>query len=166
MALRRRVRRTVEAVRQELHDALHAEHSPRQVAASFAIGVFITALPTLGLGVLTFFAFAYLFTSISKIALFASVLVLNPVVKWGVYASSFWLGSLLLGPVDGVTATQVSLSAAPNVVARLLIGNLLVAVVLVPVAYVCAHRLTVRYRGRSEHTGPFDSSTEQFRTDD
>ena len=79
-------------------EAISAEdHPPHDIAASFAIGIFITSLPTLGTGLLLFLVIAYLFERVSKIALFASVLVLNPVAKWGVYAASFWIGALLLG---------------------------------------------------------------------
>ena len=151
--LRRRLQRYVQRVRQELHDALAEEHTPNQVAYSFAIGVFITALPTLGTGVLMFFIIAYLFANVSRIALFASVLVLNPVAKWGVYGSSFWLGSRLLGPVESMTVQEVSLSAAPEVVVRLVTGNVILAVVFTVIAYVAAYRLTMEYRRRRGEIG-------------
>jgi uncharacterized protein (DUF2062 family) len=151
--LRPRVRRRIEAVHSEVHDALREQHTPEQVASSFALGVFITALPTLGVGVLAFFVIAYLFENVSKIALFASVIVLNPVVKWGVYGTSFWVGSSILGPVEGISVSSVSLSAAPDVVSRLLVGNLLLAVLFTGVAYVGAYRLTVEYRRRRGDVG-------------
>ncbi|PSQ36408.1 hypothetical protein BRD05_03120 [Halobacteriales archaeon QS_9_70_65] len=89
-----RARRVVTEVHDEVREALGKKHTPKQVAYSFALGVFITALPTLGTGVLAFFVIAYLFESISKVSLFASVIVLNPVVKWGVYGTSFWVGTV------------------------------------------------------------------------
>jgi uncharacterized protein (DUF2062 family) len=153
VGLAARIRHRVDAVRSEVHDALREQHTPEQVASSFALGVFITALPTLGVGVLAFFVIAYLFESVSKIALFASVIVLNPVVKWGVYGTSFWVGSSILGPVEGISTSAVSLSAAPDVVSRLLVGNLLLAVGLTGVAYVAAYRLTVEYRRRRGDVG-------------
>lgn len=147
-------------LRDAIEDALAEEHTPRQVAASFALGVFITALPTLGIGVVAFFVIAYLFASVSKIALFASVLVLNPVVKWGVYAASYWLGALMLGPA-GVTVTTVSPSAAPEIVLRLLVGNLLLAVVFTLVGYLVAYRLTVEYRRRRDDVGVVEAALEE-----
>lgn len=153
VGLAARVRRRVADVRREIHEALSDTHTPEQVASSFAIGVFITALPTLGVGVLAFFVIAYLFENVSKIALFASVIVLNPVVKWGVYGTSFWLGSSILGPIEGISMAEVSIDAAPDVVSRLLVGNLLLAVLFTVGAYFGAYRLTVEYRRRRGDVG-------------
>lgn len=159
--LRRRVRRLLREVRQEIHDALRETHTPRQVAASFALGVFITALPTLGTGVLVFFLIAYLFTNISRIALFASVIVLNPIVKWGVYGTSFWLGSELLGPVSGITVEEISISAGPQIVERLLVGNIILALVFTVTGYFLAYRLTVEYRRRAGDVGVLERTIER-----
>jgi uncharacterized protein (DUF2062 family) len=127
-------------VRSRLEAAFAGEHTPQQVARSFAAGVFITALPTFGVGVLVFAVIAALSESVSKLALVASVVVLNPVAKWGVYAASFWLGVQLLGPPE-VTVSTISFSAAPEVVARLLVGNLIIAVVLTVAGYAFAYRV-------------------------
>ena len=132
-------------IRTELRRAFSENHTPRETAGSFAVGTFITMLPTLGIGLLAFLALAYLFDSVSKIALFASVLVFNPLVKWGVYVSSFALGIFLLGPVEGVTTADASLSAGPPIVVRLLVGNLILAVIATALSYVLVYRLAVRY---------------------
>lgn len=102
-------------------------------------------LPTLGVGLLVFVVLSTIISSINKVALFASVLVFNPVVKWGVYASSVTLGFLLLGPVDGLSTTDVSLSAGPPIILRLLIGNLILAVIASILAYVVVLYLASRY---------------------
>lgn len=75
--------------------------------------------------------------------------MLNPVVKWGVYGERFWLGSILLGPIDGVSRNETWLSAGPEIVVRLLVGNLILAVLLTVVGYVVAYRLTAAYRRRN-----------------
>ena len=148
--LRTRIRTLRADLRSEFEDALNRRYTPKQVAGSFALGVFITSLPTFGLGVLSFFLIVSVFGGVSKLALFASVLVLNPVVKWGVYGASFWLGSYILGPVEGVVSADVSFAAAPEIVIRLLVGNLLLAVVFTMIAYVVAYRLTMEYRRRQD----------------
>lgn len=125
----------------EIETAFREEHTPHETATSFSVGVFITAMPTLGTGLLLFAVIAYLSSRVNKLALLASVIVLNPVVKWGVYATSFWLGTLILGPVPGISLTEVSFSAGPAVVARLLVGNLIIAIVFSVAGYLLALRL-------------------------
>ncbi|WP_122088417.1 DUF2062 domain-containing protein [Halalkalicoccus subterraneus] len=130
-------------------EAISAEgHPPHDIAASFAVGVFITALPTLGAGLLLFVLIAAVFERVSKLALFASVLVLNPVAKWGVYAASFWLGTLLLGPAPGARRSDVSFSAGPEIATRLLLGNAILAVVFTVVGYLLALRFVRACRRR------------------
>lgn len=147
--LRERVAGYRGRVRAELEAAFDENNPPHDVAASFAIGVFITSLPTLGFGLLVFVALAALFERISKLALFASVVVLNPVVKWGVYVASFWLGTLILGPAPGATPANVSLAAGPEIVTRLLLGNLLLSVVFTVAGYVAVLRLVKSFRARN-----------------
>lgn len=144
--LRSRLDRWAERVRTELRRAFADEYSSVEVSRSFAIGVFITMLPTLGTGVLMFFLIAWLFERVSKIALFASVLVFNPAVKWGVYGASFTLGTVLLGPVEGATPTAPTLSAANDVVIRLVVGNLILAVAAAVPSYFVCHRVVKAFR--------------------
>ncbi len=132
-----------QTIHEELRRTFLEDHTPRETAGSFSIGTFITMLPTLGVGLLVFFVLAFVFDRVSKLALFASVLVFNPVVKWGVYVASFGLGVALLGPVEGVTLSDVSFSAGPQVVIRLLVGNLILAVIATVVSYVIVYRLAI-----------------------
>ena len=135
-------------VKEELQRSFAEEYSSRETAGSFSLGVFITMLPTLGTGLIVFVILAWLFDRINKVALFASVVVFNPVVKWGVYAASFTLGVAILGPVPGATPADISLSAGPEIVIRLLVGNLILAIVAaVPSYFVCMH-LVETYQGR------------------
>lgn len=145
---RARVKRTRERVREELEAAFLEDHTPREIAVSFSLGVFITALPTLGVGVAVFLVLAYLFKQLSKIALFASVIVLNPAVKWGVYGTSYWLGTRLLEPVPEEAMDAFTPVTGSEHLLRLWAGNLLLAIVFAVVAYVLALRLVIEFRRR------------------
>jgi len=149
--------RYVSRVRAELHASLTEDHTPHQIGASFAVGTFITMLPTLGTGLILFVVLVYLFHWVNKIALFAAVLVFNPVVKWGVYGLSLALGFTLLGPVEGVGVTDTpSLGDGDAILVRLLLGNTILAVIATVVAYVAARRVASAYYARElpvlEHT--------------
>ncbi|MXR51040.1 DUF2062 domain-containing protein [Halovenus sp. WSH3] len=145
-----RVRGYLHRVRAAVYDSFTHEHTPRQIALSFALGTFITMLPTFGFGLIVFVVLIRLFEWINSIALFSSVAVFNPIVKWGVYAGSFALGFLLLGPVDGFGIGDTpSFSAGSEIVVRLLVGNTILAVVVTVLAYAVVYRLVVAYQRNS-----------------
>lgn len=135
-------------VTSEFEAAFGESHSPREVAGSFSFGTFVTTLPTFGTGVVLFVLIAYRVKRVSKLALFVPVLILNPIAKWGVYAVSFWVGTVILGPPPSVTRAGITYSAAPEVAARLLVGNLILAVVFAVIGYVMVYRLVVEFRRR------------------
>lgn len=137
-------------IRRKLVAAFREEHTPHQVAASFAIGVFVTALPTGGLGVGLFFVLVSLRAWISKPAIFASVAVLNPIVKPAVYLSSFQFGALLLGSDSMDSRDAMTGETAWVAVRQLVLGNVVVAVVLAVLGYIAVLYLTHVHRRRSD----------------
>ena len=153
VGLRHRLRKYRTRIVSALRESFDADHSPKEIARSFSIGVFITMLPTLGSGILVFFLLVRLFSWMNKIAIFASVVVVNPVVKWGVYAASLSLGFLLVGPIDGVAvaeidARDISLATGSDILIRLLVGNLILAVIAAVIAYFAVHRMVIAYHER------------------
>lgn len=143
--IRRRISDDFGRAKQLLRRAFSEDHTTAEVARSFSLGVFITMLPTLGVGFLVFVLLAAVFDRLSKLALVASAVVFNPVVKWGVYALSLSLGMLLLGPVEGVSLSDASLNAAPAVVLRLVVGNVILAVLAAVPSYFIVYRLIEQY---------------------
>lgn len=127
-----------EAVRVRLRAMFVQDHPPHFIGVSFAIGVFVTTLPTLGTGVLGLAALGYWSTWANRLALFASVVILNPIVKTGVHAMSFALGTLLLGPVPEIINPELSLITGREILVRLLVGNVILAIGFALVGYVLA----------------------------
>ncbi len=124
----------------ELRRAFHEEHTPHQIALSFAIGVFITSLPTLGTGFLVFAVLMKTVAGISKLALLSSVLVMNPFIKPVVYLASINLGGLI------ITRRLAYTTDPESVLMFLIIGNLVIAAFLAVMAYVFAFRAVKKYR--------------------
>ena len=139
-------------VRRELTAAFDGRHTSHEVATSFAIGIFVTAMPTGGLGIGLFFVLAYWFSWVCKPALFASVVVLNPLVKPLVYAASVKLGALTLGTEPLVLFDVASLDYAVTLVQLLLFGNLLIALALSGLGYVVVHELARSHRRRHRYS--------------
>lgn len=159
-------------VRTGLEESFSIAYSPRQIAGSFAIGVFITMLPTFGFGLIPMFLLAYRVAWINKVAIFASGIVINPPVKWGVYAASIPIGVLLVGPIEGLELSEMSVDSGSEVLLRLVVGNLVLAVIAAVIGYLAVHRMVVGYRHRETEVvekvvetalDEFDASTD---TDD
>jgi len=157
--IRDRLARYRDQFRRDLTAAFRAEHTPHQIGASFGLGIFVTALPTGGLGIALFFVFARLWSWINKPATFASIAVLNPFVKPTVYVASFTIGGILLGP-RSIRSQETTAESTGIALQQLLVGNFVVAACLAIAAYVCAHQLTRANRRRQrQRSGPSIAST-------
>lgn len=148
MSVRDRFGRYRDEARHKLKAAFREEHTPHQVGASFALGIFLTALPTGGIGVALFFVFSALWSWISKPALFAAAAVLNPFVKPAVYLSSIHLGSVLLGS-EPIRSYETASESAAVTVRQLVVGNVLIAIVLSTVSYLVVRWATRARRQRA-----------------
>jgi uncharacterized protein (DUF2062 family) len=123
------------AVQSQLRAAVTTDRSPHQVSTSFSLGLFLVALPNFGVSLLLLAAIGYRVPWADYRALSAAAMVLNPVVKSGVYVASFLVGVFVLGPVPG-GFPGVSLEMGRQVLVRLLLGNLLLAAMFAVLGYV------------------------------
>jgi uncharacterized protein (DUF2062 family) len=148
---RSRIRSSLGQATQLLRHAFAEQHSTERVARTFSLGLFVAMLPTVGVGPTVLLAVSGVVERINRLAVVAAVLACNPLIKPFVYALGLAVGFLLLGPVEGVALTDASLSAAPDVLVRLLVGNVVLAVLVAVPGYAVAYRALDRYR--TEHGG-------------
>lgn len=141
-----RVASYVDRVRGGLRLAVSEDHSPHLVAVSFAVGIFLTTLPNLGVSILVLAALGRHVASANKFAFFTAVAVMNPLVKISVYAGSFFVGVQLFGPVAGITRADIRLDAGMDVLVRLLVGNVILATGFALVGYVLAYLVSLEVR--------------------
>ncbi|ELZ00031.1 DUF2062 domain-containing protein [Natrialba asiatica] len=151
MSIRDRLGHYREEALHKLTVAIQEEHTPHEVAVSFAIGIFVTTLPTGGLGIGLFFVFSALWSWICKPALFASVAVLNPFVKPAVYLSSVHVGGVLLG-TNPIRSHETIAESATVTAHQLIVGNVVLATILSAISYVIVRRLTRLHRRRAHHS--------------
>lgn len=122
-------------VQSGLRAAVTADRPPSQIAGSFAFALFLVALPNFGVSLVLLGVVGYRIERADPRAFTAAALILNPLVKGSVYVASFLVGSALLGPVPG-GFTGLSLDISRHVLARLLVGNLLLAALIGMVGFV------------------------------
>lgn len=133
-------------VHSELQAAFAEKHTPREVAGSFSIGVFVTTLPSLGLGLVFFLLLTRLSDRISSIAIFSSALVINPLVKAPMFIAAFWIGTRLLGPASDTS--NGSLVDATAIAVRMISGFVVLGVVVAAAGYIAVYVLITEYRKR------------------
>ncbi|MEF8812605.1 MAG: DUF2062 domain-containing protein [Halovenus sp.] len=138
-----RFTRYVERVRGVLRLAVSEDHPPHHIAVSFALGVFLTALPNVGGSILVLAWIGHRFRWANKFAFATAIGIMNPPVKVGVYLASFFIGVQLFGPLPGITSADVGIDAGGKVLVRLLVGNVILAIGFAVVGYVVAY-LTAR----------------------
>lgn len=131
-------------VRSELEAAFAETHTPHEVAGSFAIGVFVTTLPSAGLGLVVFLFLVRLSDRISSIAIFSSGIVINPLVKAPMYIAAFWIGTWVLGPTG--TATGGNIADTTGIAVRMISGFVVLGVAIAAIGYVSVYLLMTEYR--------------------
>lgn len=146
--MRRRLSAHRTQTRARLEEAFSEDLPPRDVAATFSAGLFVSALPNFGLALVCFALAARYLERVSSLALMAVLLVMNPPVKWMIYGAGFWVGSRLLGPIPGATGWDLSLSIGPSVFLRLLVGTVVVAAVIAVAGYLLVLRFVRELRRR------------------
>lgn len=152
--IRNRLARYRNRVRQELTSAFQEKHTPHEVGLSFSIGIFVTAMPTGGLGIGLLAGLAAWWSWISKPGIIASIAVLNPFVKPAVYVASYQTGGVLLGTRSLYSSPpSASLTETAGIAIRqLLIGNLVIAALLSILSYVLVVSLTRIHKRRKRQS--------------
>lgn len=134
-------------LRDEFRKAFAEHHTPHEVAGSYALGIFVTVLPSLGIGILFFLLLIRLTDRVSKIAIFAAAITINPVVKAPMYVAAFWIGNRLLG--GGAIGPQGGVAgSAPGVAVRMILGFVVLGFALGAVSYAVVYVLVTQYRRR------------------
>ena len=140
-------------VREQLEAAFSEDHPPTDIASTFSFGLFVAAIPNFGLTLVLFAALARYVDRVSNLALLSVIVIMNPPVKWAIYAAGFWLGTRLLGPVAGVSVTEfsvadLSLSVGPDVLVRVFVGSVVISGVVGLAGYVLALRFIAELNRR------------------
>lgn len=135
-----------ERLRCRFGEMLHTNASPNVLAISFALGTFISVLPTPGLNIAIMALLSARCKQLNKAAMLASVGIWNTFVVAPLYALSLQIGEWLFG------MSPVTLGAMPlpetiaAMVKGFLVGNVFVALAVTAVSYVLVKTAVQLYR--------------------
>jgi len=91
------VRRFVKKIKKHFKEVIALKTSPHSIAIGFAVGTFISVLPTPGLNIILALFIAATFKKISKLSLLGSLVIWNPFVKIFTDVIALKIGSALFG---------------------------------------------------------------------
>jgi len=140
------------ALRDKLREVISTNDSPKKIAVSFAVGVFIGMSPLVGLHTALAIGAAWLFRT-NKFVTIVAVYVSNPWTVVPIYTFSTWLGAKLLGfdkIIPPLKWHYLSCSYLFHEVSFLfwpfVFGSTLVALVSAALGYVVVYHAVVKQR--------------------
>ena len=110
--------------------------SSQSIATGFAVGTFISILPEPGFSVLVATAIVLIFKRISKLAIFVSMAIWNPVALIPIYVASYSVGDLLMSSKPLVSFNMTVLNRVYYFTDRFIVGNLVMAFAVAGVCHV------------------------------
>ncbi|MFH1590324.1 MAG: DUF2062 domain-containing protein [archaeon] len=115
---------------------LSIRSSPHEIAIGAAIGTFIAILPTPGFNILLGMLALLVYPKASKISLFLTMAILNPLIIWPLYGASITLGNLIFGNAPVIEYQLTLLEQAFHFSRRFLVGNAIIALASALMVYV------------------------------
>lgn len=126
--------------------------TPRGIAGGFALGLFLSVVPTFGLGMVAALALAPVLR-LNLPATYAGTLVVNPVTGFFFYAADYFLGAWMLG-IEDAAEIPSSFAEAKEFILRAplpwYLGGFVLALVLSLIAYSGIFWGVRRFRKRRE----------------
>lgn len=120
--------------------------SPKSVAMAFAIGTFISVLPTPGLNLIIATFLASWFKQLNRAGLLAAIAVWNTLVVAPLYFISHKIGAFVFDAAPFTALTH----NVDGVAVDFIIGNLLLAVSITAVSYLGVQIAISRYQLRAQ----------------
>lgn len=140
------------ALRDKLSAIFSIKDSPKKIAASFAVGVFIGMSPILGLHTVLGIAAAWIFR-LNKFVTIIGVYVTNPWTIVPIYTFATWLGAKLLGIkkiIPAINWNDISFAYLVKKMGHLLlpflVGTTLLGLLSAIAGYIIIYQAVMRNR--------------------
>jgi len=140
-----------EKIKKHFHEIMKVKHSDHSIALGFAIGTFISILPTPGLSILLGLLVVLIFKKVNKFSLFIGLIVWNTFTLIPIYWMSYKIGDLLFGSVPVVKYNIVLLDNIYNFSRRFIVGNFILALIISPLSYFITKKLVKLYRKKKKN---------------
>lgn len=129
-----------------LKQLLHQPGTPHEMGVAFALGTFISLLPTPGLNTVLVMALVARWKQIHRPAIFTSLGVWNVFVAMPLYAIGIKAGQWLLGAANVSVESATLWHNSWMAIGGVLVGNFLVALVTAVLCYTAVKAIVARYQ--------------------
>jgi uncharacterized protein len=123
-------------------EILRIKSSPYSIALGFSIGTFISLLPTPGFNILLCILVTILFNKVSKIALFSTLVIWNPITQAPIYAINYSLGNFILGDLETIIFKVQNFQQVYEYTLRYLVGSFITATIISIVMFFIIYFIT------------------------
>ena len=140
------IEKTKEKLRFHLHEIIRTKKSAHSIALGFAIGTFISILPTPGFNILLGLLVIFLFKKVNKYSLFGSMAFWNPITLAPIYLLSYKIGDMLFGSTSVIKYNVIILNQIYNFSRRFLVGNFIAALAVSIISYFIVKKIVKLYK--------------------
>ena len=142
-------------LKEHFQEVIKTKTSPHHIGLGFAIGTFISILPTPGLNILLGLLVLLIFKKVNKFSLFAGIILWNTLTLLPFYYFSYKIGDFLFGGSAVVVYELTIFEQFYSFARRYLIGNFIVAVITSIGSYFILRGIFTLYtkRNHSEQGG-------------
>ncbi|MBU0535600.1 MAG: DUF2062 domain-containing protein [Nanoarchaeota archaeon] len=150
-------------IKHHFHEVIKTKTDPHSIAIGFAIGTFISTLPTPGFNILLGVLVILIYERVSKIALFGSMAVWNPLTTPAVYYLSYRIGDMIFSDLP---VTEIKLSLAGILLQnsrRFFVGNVILALSLSILSYFAVRKIAEIYQKRESNKDQTQSKSKKHK---
>jgi uncharacterized protein len=136
-------------------EVIKTKTSPHTIGLGFAIGTFISILPTPGFNIILGLLILLIFKKVNKFSLFAAIFFWNPLTSIPIYYFSYQIGDSLFGSSSIMVYELTLLGKIYLYARRFLVGNIILALITSTTSYFILRGIFVLYykKNHSEHGG-------------
>lgn len=135
----------IEKLKNHFRAVIKIKKSPHSIALGFAIGTFISILPTPGLNILIGLLIVLIYKKINKFSLFGAVFFWNVLTTTPIYFLSYKLGNFLFASKPVNISDFSLIGKIYHFSASYLAGNIIMAAICSAASYLLI-RLFLEYR--------------------
>ncbi|MFH1238158.1 MAG: DUF2062 domain-containing protein [archaeon] len=140
------IRKLKDKIERHLREVIELKTSPHSIAMGFALGTFVTITPTFGLGLFICLGLLFIFKKVSKISMFISFLVWNPITLALMYPLNYSVGNFIFADVP-VKIYEVELLNQLFIHSRrFIVGSTINAAIISMTSYVLVLYFSYRYQ--------------------